>query len=353
MLFVLLMSLALHRPAFESLLFAVSLAVGLTPEFLPMITSVTLSRGALAMARKQVIVKRLPAIQNLGSIDILCSDKTGTITSGALELHASLGPDAQPSTRALAAARINSQQQTGIHSPLDTAILATPMHSLSMPRKLDEIPFDFERRRLSVIVERDGKNILICKGSPEGILPLVTAMERDGRDVPVTTEDKTILQQLYERESANGFRVLAVAERELGPKANYTVADENDFTFLGYLSFADPILPEAADTIQRLKMDGIDIKILSGDSDLVTKHICRDAGMSVTDVVLGDDLEHISEPALLHLVQKVNVFARLSPAQKVRVLSALRRSGHVVGFIGDGINDDSSHACGRYRNRCP
>jgi Mg2+-importing ATPase len=183
-LFVLLMSLTLHRPAFESLLFAVSLAVGLTPEFLPMITSVTLSRGALAMARKQVIVKRLPAIQNLGSIDILCSDKTGTLTSDVLELHASLGPDGKPSSRALAAARINSQQQTGIRSPLDTAILATPTDGLSMPRKLDEIPFDFQRRRLSVVVEREGKNILICKGSPEGILPLVTAVAYDNREAP-------------------------------------------------------------------------------------------------------------------------------------------------------------------------
>ncbi|HEV2576300.1 MAG TPA: magnesium-translocating P-type ATPase [Acidobacteriaceae bacterium] len=338
-LFVLLISLALHRPAFDSLLFAVSLAVGLTPEFLPMITSVTLSRGALAMARKQVIVKRLPAIQNLGSIDILCCDKTGTLTSGALELHGTLGPDGKTSPRALAAAQINSQQETGIRSPLDTAILATPMSGLSMPRKLDEIPFDFQRRRLSVVVERDGKSILICKGSPEGILPLVTAIASGDRELPITAEQKNFLTDLYKRESANGFRVLAVAERQLDPRGIYTVADENNLTFLGYLSFSDPILPDAAETIQHLKEDGIEIKILSGDSDLVTKYICQDAGMPISGVVLGDDLENISEPALVHLVNEANIFARLSPAQKVRVLNALRHSGHVVGFIGDGIND--------------
>ncbi len=339
-LFVLVMSLALHRPALQSLLFAVSLAVGLTPEFLPMITAVTLSRGALAMARKQVIVKRLPAIQNLGSMDILCSDKTGTLTSGTLLLHEAIGADGAPSEKAHTYARLNSQFQTGIKSPLDEAILLTPLSGDTVAAiKLDEIPFDFQRRRLSVVVEVNGRRTLICKGSPEGILPLVTAVNSAGTTVPASKDNMDALWHLYKTQSANGFRVLAVAVREVPSQAAYSTGDEHDLTFLGFLAFSDPILPEAAETIQQLKRDGVAIKILTGDSDLVTIHICKDAGLEVTGVVLGDELETTSEPALMHLAQTANVFARLSPAQKVRVLNTLRKSGHVVGFIGDGIND--------------
>jgi Mg2+-importing ATPase len=339
--FVVLASVALHRPVLQSLLFGVSLAVGLTPEFLPMITSVTLSRGALAMARQHVIVKRLPAIQNLGSIDILCSDKTGTLTSGALVMNQSLGPDGRPSDQPLFFAGINSLHQTGIRSPLNAAILVATSRDnlLSKYSKCDEIPFDFERRRLSVVIEHDNVRTLICKGSPEGILSLVTSFDDAGAKQPITPEVLLALRALYRDQSACGYRLLAVAIRQIETKDKYSTADEKDLTFVGFVSFSDPILPEAAKTLGQLKKDGVEVKILSGDSDLVTRHVCLQGGMEVTGIVLGEDLEKMTEPALLHVVESANVFARLSPAQKVRVLNALRRNGHVVGFIGDGIND--------------
>ncbi len=338
-LFVLTMSLSLHRAPLDSLLFAVALAVGLTPEFLPMITSVTLSRGALAMARKHVIVKHLPAIQNLGSIDVLCSDKTGTLTAGKMSLHQSLSPGGLPSDRPLSLARINSELQTGIKSPLDVAILASmPAHE-SVIHKCDEIPFDFQRRRLSVIAESDGQRMLICKGSPEGILPLVTNIEVSDRCEPISAEVLSNIKRIYAEQSTQGFRVLAIAFCWVPEKASYAVADEAQLTLAGFVSFADPILPETAETVAMLKRDGIEIKILSGDSDLVTAHICREAGIPFTEIVLGEDIDRMSDMALHHVAEKSAVFARLSPAHKLRVLSALRSRGHVVGFIGDGIND--------------
>jgi len=341
-LFVLAMSIALHHKTLDSLLFAVSLAVGLTPEFLPMITSVTLSRGALAMARKHVVVKRLPAIQNLGSIDILCSDKTGTLTAGRMTLCQSHGPDGLPSDRVVELARINSELQTGIKSPLDMAILSTDFNASCKARKQDEIPFDFQRRRLSVIAEHDGKLLLICKGSPEGLLPLITTVEVDGDPQPVSEHKINELQKIYAEQSSQGLRVLAVAFRTVDAKERYTTADEVGLTLVGFISFSDPILPETAETIRMLRQDGIDIKILTGDSDLVTAHICSQAALPFTKIVLGDEIERMSDPALNHVAETVNVFARLSPSQKLRILNALRSRGHVVGFIGDGINDAPS-----------
>jgi len=338
-LFVLTMSIALHHKALDSLLFAVALAVGLTPEFLPMITSITLSRGALTMAGKHVIVKHLPAIQNLGSIDILCSDKTGTLTSGKMTLCQSLGGDGLPSDRPVEFARINSELQTGIRSPLDTALLADTPKAHCEDHKWDEIPFDFQRRRLSVIAEHKGKRMLICKGSPEGILPLITTIEVEGMPQPVSKDAINNLQKIYSEQSAQGFRVLAVAFRAIDAKERYTTADEIDLTFSGFISFSDPILPETVEIIQTLKEDGINIKILTGDSDLVTAHICTQAGLPFTNIVLGEEVAHMSDPALNHVAESANVFARLSPSQKLRVLNALRSRGHVVGFIGDGIND--------------
>lgn len=337
-LFVLTVSIILHRNALESLLFAVALAVGLTPEFLPVITSVTLSRGALAMARRHVIVKHLPAIENLGSIDVLCSDKTGTLTAGVMALRDILSPDGQTSLRPLQLARTNSALQTGIRSPLDAAILAAKAESISGER-CDEIPFDFQRRRLSVIVQREGRRLLICKGSPEGILPLVTTIEWGAKAEPISNETLQTLRDACAQLSSQGLRVLAVALREIPPKQAYSEQDECGLTLAGFLSFADPILPDTAETISVLRDDGVAVKILSGDNDLVTAHICREAGVPFSRVVLGQEIDSISDPALNHIVETEAVFARLSPAQKLRVLNALRMRGHRVGFIGDGIND--------------
>ena len=337
-LLVLAASLALHRPPLESLLFAVALAVGLTPEFLPMITSVTLSRGAVAMARKHVVVKHLPAIQNLGSIDVLCSDKTGTLTAGAMSLVLSAAPDGTESDLPLRLAAINSGLQTGIRSPLDTAILA---HT-SAPgnaTKIDELPFDFQRRRLSVVVEENGERTLVCKGSSEGILPLVSSCAIAGRIVPITDDALKSAAAFCNAQSRSGHRVLAVATRLVSAQSRYTTSDESNLTLCGFLSFADTILPDAAETIGNLQRDGVSIKIISGDNELVAAHICAEAGLAITEIVLGEDLQAMSDTALTQVAERANVLARVSPPQKLRILTALRRRGHTVGFMGDGIND--------------
>jgi Mg2+-importing ATPase len=337
-LLVLTANIALHRPPLESLLFAVALAVGLTPEFLPMITSVTLSRGAMAMAHKHVVVKHLPAIQNLGSIDILCTDKTGTLTAGVMSLVLSTSPDGTPSDHTLEMAALNSSYQTGIRSPLDSAILrhATAREGI---KKVDEIPFDFQRRRLSVVIEEQGKRSLICKGSPEGIFPLVSFVRTAAGDVPMSQAALASAKAFYSSQSEAGHRVLAIATRLLLDKPQYSCEDERDLTLCGFLCFADTILPDAANAIELLKRDGVTVKILSGDNELVAVHICTEAGMPVTELVLGETIETMSDPALVQIAERANVFARVSPPQKLRILSALRRRGHTVGFMGDGIND--------------
>lgn len=337
-LLVLVASLALHRPPLQSLLFAVALAVGLTPEFLPMITSVTLSRGALAMARKHVVVKHLPAIQNLGSIDILCSDKTGTLTAGIMSLEFSAAPDGTPSTVPLALAAVNSRLQAGLRSPLDTAILARTTQS-SAATKLDEVPFDFERRRLSVVVTGNGGALLICNGSPEGIFPLIAEVRLGDAVAPFTAAALQASKDFCEAQSRSGHRVLAVATRDLPLRSRYEVSDERDLILVGFLAFADTILPDAAATISSLQRDGVTVKIITGDNELVAAHICTGAGLSVSEIVLGADLENMSDTALTQVAERVSVFARVSPPQKLRILLALRRRGHVVGFMGDGIND--------------
>lgn len=339
-LLVLTANIALHRPPLESLLFAVALAVGLTPEFLPMITSVTLSRGAIVMARKHVVVKHLPAIQNLGSIDVLCTDKTGTLTAGVMSLVLSTAPDGTPSEHTLEMAALNSRYQTGIRSPLDSAIL---LHAADRNgvKKIDEIPFDFQRRRLSVVVEEQNKKSLICKGSPEGIFPLISSIRTTAGDIAVSPAALAGAEAFYASQSEAGHRVLAVATRLLD-KPRYSCNDECDLTLYGFLCFADTILPDAADAIARLQRDGVSVKILSGDNELVAAHICAEAGMSVTELVLGEMIETMSDPALMQVAERANVFARVSPQQKQRILSALRRRGHTVGFMGDGINDAPS-----------
>jgi P-type Mg2+ transporter len=342
-IFLLVVSFAQHRNPLESLLFAVALAVGLTPEFLPMITSVTLSKGARAMARKKVIVKHLSAIQNFGSIDVLCSDKTGTITSGQMILEQSLDPLGAPSERPFALAYLNSRLETGIRSPLDTAILQRPAPAGEEGyEKRDEIPYDFERRRLSIVVERGSERLLITKGSPEGILPLLTSQEVEGRTVPIDPETLARCRRTYQDLSSQGFRTLAVAYAKVEPKPNYSVASERDLILAGFLGFADPPLPDAAEALAALRRDGVEVKIITGDGDLVTRHVCSRVGLDPGEIVLGDELEEMTDAALAHVAETTTIFARVSPAQKNRILLALKHRGHVVGFMGDGINDAPS-----------
>jgi Mg2+-importing ATPase len=341
--FLIVASILRHRDAFQSLLFAVALAVGLTPEFLPMITSVTLSKGAVAMARAKVIVKHLSAIQNLGSLDVFCSDKTGTLTAGTMSLDRALDPFGTPSQRTLELAYLNSKFQTGIRSPLDDVILRQP----SPPKiegytKREEIPFDFERRRLSVVVERQSQRILITKGAPEGILSLLSGYEQEGKTEPLSADAVKRIQQIGLDLNDQGFRSLAVAYAEVPVRADYSVADERNLILAGFLTFSDEPLADAAQAMASLKQDGVEVKVISGDNDRVTAHVCAQVGIASGHILTGDELDRMTDPALGHDVEETQIFARISPAQKNRILSALKHNGHAVGFMGDGINDAPS-----------
>jgi Mg2+-importing ATPase len=344
--FILATRIALHKDAFESFVFAVALAVGLTPEFLPMITSVTLARGAVRMARDQVVVKRLPAIQNFGSIDIFCSDKTGTLTTGVMTLASSVDTSGKPSDRPLSLAYWNSQFETGIRSPLDTAILQQTVQKADVYRKVDEIPFDFNRRRLSIIVERDSpqglEKLLITKGAPEGIIALCDSFEFAGEKRPAKAEGAEQAGKAYQALCSQGFRVLAVASRIVPGGERFSPADEHSLALAGFLAFADPPTADAAESVAAMKRDGIQVKILTGDNELVASHVCSCVGLDNPVIVLGDDLDQMTDTALGHMAEKATIFARVSPMQKLRIILALKHRGHVVGYMGDGINDAPS-----------
>lgn len=354
-LFVLLISVLLHRNFMESLLFAVALAVGLTPEFLPMITTVTLGRGAVHMARKKVIVKHLEAMQNFGSIDVLCSDKTGTLTSGEMALDQHVDPLGQPSERVFLLAYLNSLHESGVTNPLDEAIkqrhttnpldMAVLKHDqpdVHAYRKVDEIPFDFERRRVSIVVEHADDRLLITKGAPESVLSVCSAYELNGAENPFDEAARARSEKTYRDLCAQGFRMLAVAYAVVTAKEVYRANDERGLVLAGFLTFFDPPLATAKSTLHALKRDGIEVKILTGDNELVTQHICAQVGLASERIVLGCELERMSDPALAHIVEQTSIFARVSPAQKNRIILALENRSHVVGYLGDGINDAPS-----------
>jgi P-type Mg2+ transporter len=341
-LFVLLAGALRHHAFLESLLFAVALAVGLTPEFLPMITAVTLSRGAAHMARQKVIVKHLEAIENFGSMDVLCSDKTGTLTSGDMVLDRCLDPFGQVAERPLTLAHVNSTHQTGIKSPLDEAILKRGGVATSGYRKIDEIPFDFERRRLSVVVENGGERLLITKGAPEGVIACCTAYEVG--DGPAVLDDaaRARCQATYRELSAQGARVLAVASAVAPIQAAYAARDERELVLAGFVTFFDPPMAGVAEALRALRRDGVMVKILTGDNELVAQHVCSQVGLDSARVVGGDEIERMTDGALAAVAEQATVFARVSPAQKNRIILALKSRNHVVGFLGDGINDAPS-----------
>jgi Mg2+-importing ATPase len=354
-LFVLLVSVVLHHNFLESLLFAVALAVGLTPEFLPMITTVTLGQGAVHMARKKVIVKHLEAMQNFGSIDVLCSDKTGTLTSGEMALDQHVDPFGAPSERVFLLAYLNSLHETGVSNPLDQAIKQSrssnpldaavlqhdhpDIHGLS---KVDEIPFDFERRRVSIVVEHENERLLITKGAPESVLPVCTAYELDGQQYPLEADSRARAEATYRGFCARGFRLLAVAYSAVQQQDVYRADDEKNLVLAGFLTFSDPPLESAKLALRNLKRDGVQVKILTGDNELVTQHICSQVGLDDGGIVLGAELERMTDTALAHVVEQTSVFARVSPAQKNRIILALKHRSHVVGYLGDGINDAPS-----------
>ncbi|WP_211462867.1 magnesium-translocating P-type ATPase [Collimonas silvisoli] len=330
----------------QAFLFAMSIAVGLTPEMLPMIVTSTLAKGAVALSRKKVIVKRLDAIQNFGAMDVLCTDKTGTLTQDKIFLERHTNILGEQDDLVLEYAYLNSHYQTGLKNLLDVAVLEhaelqREMALASAYRKVDEIPFDFQRRRMSVVVsERDDHHELICKGAVEEIVSVCTHARHNGQVVPFTKE---LLQEIYDTTSslnAEGLRVVAVAAKDLPPtKEVYGVADECNLVLIGYIAFLDPPKESTKPALDALKEHGITVKILTGDNELVTAKICRQVGLAVDGMLLGSDVEKMSDADLAVAVDTTTVFAKLSPTHKERIVRVLHDKGHVVGFMGDGIND--------------
>ncbi|MDR3608326.1 MAG: magnesium-translocating P-type ATPase [Oligoflexia bacterium] len=342
-LFIILVGVFGNHRTLETVLFAVALAVGLTPEFLPMITTVTLGQGALRMAKQKVIVKHLESIQNFGSIDVLCSDKTGTLTSGETRLEAYLDLSGQDSVRVLLFGYLNSRYQSGIKSPLDSAILQRPgVVDVDGYSKVGEIPFDFERRCLSVVVKHGDELLLITKGAPESVLSLSSTYEMNGEMKPLDDEKRAQIVKMYQELSAQGYRVLAAAYRVVTQEANYRKTSEQSMAILGFLTFADPPKADVEQVLRALRKDGVNVKILTGDNELVTRHVCEKVGLESRRIVLGTEMDQMSDAALAHVVEHVNIFARVAPAQKSRIIMALKSRKHVVGYLGDGINDAPS-----------
>jgi Mg2+-importing ATPase len=332
----------------EAFLFAMAVAVGLTPEMLPMIVTVNLSKGALAMARKKVIVKRLNAIQNFGAMDVLCTDKTGTVTQGKIVLEKYLDVHGDPSEKVLHYGYLNSYHHTGLKNLLDEAILdhvelEERLKANEKYRKIDEVPFDFARRRMSVVVEDEtGLNTLICKGAVDEVMSLCARVEIDGKVVGMLPEYDEKGRQLASDLNGEGFRVLALAYKEMpnAPDAAvYSVKDESDLILLGFLAFLDPPKDTATEALKRLHSLNVDVKVLTGDNEIVTAYICKEVGMPVEHLLLGSQIETMSETELAEAASASSVFARLVPAHKERIIRALQSKGHVLGFLGDGIND--------------
>jgi Mg2+-importing ATPase len=329
----------------EALLFAVAIAVGLTPEMLPMIVTVNLGKGAIAMSRKKVIVKRLNAIQNFGAMDVLCTDKTGTLTQDRVILQKHVDLLGNDSDEVLLYAYLNSHHQSGLKSLLDVAILAHEdcqrLAAIAEAyEKFDEVPFDFERRRMSVAVVRDGRRLLICKGAVEEVFAVSTRGQSGGETFELDDSHLAALRTTSAELNEDGFRVIAIAFRELpGEQRTCSVADERGLTLLGYVAFLDPPKESAREAIEALRAHGVAVKILTGDNEIVTRKICRDVGLAADDIRLGFELERLSADEFQGAVESATVFAKLTPLQKAEVIRALQARGHVVGFLGDGIND--------------
>ena len=326
-------------------LFALSIAVGLTPEMLPMVVTSTLAKGAVALSRRRVIVKRLDAIQNLGAMDVLCTDKTGTLTQDHVVLQRHTDPWGADSAEVLRWAWLNSAHQTGLRNLLDEAVLAHEAMAGGAPgwQRVDEVPFDFQRRRMSVLLAPPGapeERWLVCKGAVEEMLAHCGAVRRDGRDEPL---DAAALQRLQATAGAlndEGLRVVAVAVRRLDDgRAHCSVDDEAGMTLVGHVAFLDPPKESTAPALRALAAHGVQVKVLTGDNERVTRRVCREVGLDPGEPLLGAQVEAMDEAALAQAVERHTVFAKLAPQHKERIVAALRARGHVVGYLGDGIND--------------
>jgi Mg2+-importing ATPase len=351
----------------DSLLFSVALAVGLTPELLPMILSMNLSRGAGAMSRKGVIVKRMASIQNFGSMDILCADKTGTLTENRVTVIKHVDFNGRDSARVLLYSYLNSRYQSGLKSPLDEAILKHEDINIDRYRRVDEVPFDFIRRRLSIVVADETETLLITKGAPEEIARVIDRYEVDGQIIDLNEETRGRIDRSHRELATQGYRVLGVAYRVQEPgKTTFAVSDETGMVFLGFIAFVDPLKETAGESIELLRQAGVRLKILTGDNEVVAAKISQQVGFQVsryrrgrryeqavhgfvstveeepTNIARGSEIENISDDALKVIVERADIFTRVTPVQKNRIINALRANGHVVGFIGDGINDTPS-----------
>jgi Mg2+-importing ATPase len=340
MLLLVLLVFAAHalrgRPAVETFLFSVALAVGLSPELLPAILSVNLARGARMMARHGVIVRRLNAIENLGSMDVLCTDKTGTLTEGVVRLEGAYDAQGVRSADVLMLGALNAALESGLSNPLDDAILQACRPDVSRVQKLAEIPFDFVRKRVSVIVKDDAGVGLIAKGAVEHVLD-ACATTVDGRGLDAAARGDLAAQ--YERWTAQGIRVLAVATRKCEAKPEYGRADEHDLAFAGFLTFLDRPKEGVAETIADLAKLGVSIKLITGDSKLVARHVAGLVGLRAERVLTGDELLALHDEALWHAAERTDLFTEVDPNQKERIILSLKKMGHVVGFLGDGVND--------------
>ncbi len=331
----------------QALLFSLAVAVGLTPEMLPMLVAINLSKGAIAMSKREVIVKRLNAIQNFGAMDVLCTDKTGTITLDRIVLEKYCDVVGKDDKSVLLLAYTNSFYQTGLKNILDKAVLKYEKLLVKQYKKIDEIPFDFSRRLMSVVVEMDGKHKIITKGAPEEIFKRCAQYELDGKFFEFKPFLLTDLKKEYDSLSSQGFRVLAVAYKDTDKSKDvYSKDDEKGLILKGYIAFLDPPKPTARKAIEVLRNLGIELKILTGDNELVTRKICSEVGIEIKGLATGEQVENLTDAQLKELVNATTVFARVSPLQKERVIRALQNSGRTVGYMGDGINDELALSAG-------
>ncbi|PSB20411.1 magnesium-translocating P-type ATPase [Phormidesmis priestleyi ULC007] len=331
----------LKRPVLESFLFSLALAVGLTPQLLPAIVSVNLARGAKKMAAKQVIVKRLPAIENFGSMNVFCTDKTGTLTEGAVKIHAAVDVEGQDSDRVILYAYLNAASESGYVNPIDSAIREYKTFDISGYQKLDEVPYDFNRKRLSILFKQESKHLIITKGALKNILEVCSTVDTaEGKTIDIADQRQELHQQADDLGS-KGFRALGVAYRDFN-QDSFSKDDETNMTFLGYLALFDPPKAGIADTLKELQQLGVTPKMITGDSKAVAISIIQQVGLPEPKTLTGSELEKLSDEALMHRVQQTTVFAEVEPNQKERIIIALKKAGNVVGYLGDGINDASA-----------
>jgi Mg2+-importing ATPase len=341
-LFVLLVNIVLHRPLLESFLFSVALAVGMTPEMMPMIITITLAQGARRMARKKVLVKQLSAIEDFGSVEILCSDKTGTLTEGEIVLDRHVDVHGQDDENVLRLVYLNSYFQAGIKSPLDDAILKHEHPAIAEYEKVDEIPFDFNRKRLSVVACRRGEQLLITKGEAESVFAVCETVIVDGTPQPFDESRRALAAETFQKLSADGYRTLGVAVRKVEKQDAYAMTAEQEMTLAGFAAFLDPPKDGIPAILKALDKHGVSVVIMTGDNQYVTQKIAHDVGLASDRIVTGSQVDTMDDAALAYQAEHGAIFARVSPEQKNRVILGLKARGHVVGYIGDGINDAPS-----------